>query len=81
MVTPTRPERFPVCLFPCPVESIGRLIPISLAGDYTLVVSPFEPRHLGKFALHLECSDRFDITPIQQEGAGMFTKPVIRGQW
>ncbi|KAI0741055.1 hypothetical protein C8Q76DRAFT_609267, partial [Earliella scabrosa] len=50
-------------------------------GDYTLVVSPFEPRHLGKFSLHLECSDRFDITPIQQEGAGMFTKPVIRGQW
>ncbi len=50
------------------------------AGDYTLVVSAFEPRHIGKFALRLECSDRFDITPIQQEGAGMFSK-VVRGEW
>ncbi|RPD57666.1 cysteine proteinase, partial [Lentinus tigrinus ALCF2SS1-6] len=49
-------------------------------GDYTLVVSAFEPLHLGKFALRLECSDRFEITPILQEGAGMFSKH-IRGEW
>ncbi len=50
------------------------------AGDYTLVVSAFEPRHIGKFALKVECSDRFDLTPILQEGAGMFSK-VIRDEW
>ncbi|RPD57684.1 cysteine proteinase, partial [Lentinus tigrinus ALCF2SS1-6] len=49
-------------------------------GDYTLVVSAFEPRHVGKLALRLECSDRFEITPILQEGAGMFSKH-IRGEW
>ncbi|TFK84241.1 cysteine proteinase [Polyporus arcularius HHB13444] len=57
-------------------HALGRIPP----GDYTLVVSVFEPRHIGKFALRLECSDRFDITPIQQEGAGMFSK-VARGEW
>ena len=41
-----------------------------IAGDYTLVVSAFEPRHSGKFALRLECSERFELTPITQEGAG-----------
>ncbi|KAI0827990.1 hypothetical protein BC628DRAFT_1432146 [Trametes gibbosa] len=49
-------------------------------GDYTLVVSAFEPRHTGKFDLRVESSDRFDATPILQEGAGMFSK-VIRGEW
>ena len=51
-----------------------------IAGDYTLVVSAFEPHHIGKFSLKLECSDRFDLTPILQEGAGMFSK-VIRDEW
>ncbi|PIL33578.1 hypothetical protein GSI_04201 [Ganoderma sinense ZZ0214-1] len=49
-------------------------------GDYTLVMSAFEPRHIGKFSLKVECSDRFDLTPILQEGAGMFSK-VIRDEW
>ncbi|KAH9855926.1 hypothetical protein C2E23DRAFT_723547 [Lenzites betulinus] len=49
-------------------------------GDYTLVVSAFEPRHTGQFDLRVESSDRFDVTPILQEGAGMFSK-VIRGEW
>ncbi|KAI0690918.1 hypothetical protein C8T65DRAFT_87074 [Cerioporus squamosus] len=57
-------------------HAFGRIPP----GDYTLVLSPFEPRHVGKFALRLECSDRFDIMPILQEGAGMFSK-VVRGEW
>ncbi|KAI9062454.1 cysteine proteinase [Trametes sanguinea] len=49
-------------------------------GDYTLVVSAFEPRHTGKFELCVESSERFDVTPIPQEGAGMFSK-VLRGEW
>ncbi|KAI1791151.1 hypothetical protein LXA43DRAFT_1082820 [Ganoderma leucocontextum] len=49
-------------------------------GDYTLVISAFEPRHIGKFSLIVECSDRFDLTPILQEGAGMFSKG-LRGEW
>ncbi|KAI0629428.1 hypothetical protein C8Q77DRAFT_1220174 [Trametes polyzona] len=55
-------------------------VTLMVAGDYTLVVSAFEPRHIGKFDLRVECSDRFDITPILQEGAGMFSK-VIKGEW
>ena len=51
-----------------------------VAGDYTLVVSAFEPRHSGKFALRAECSERFELTPIPQEGAGMFSK-LVRGEW
>ncbi|TBU31057.1 hypothetical protein BD311DRAFT_657405, partial [Dichomitus squalens] len=50
------------------------------SGDYTLVVSAFEPHHIGKFDMRVECSDRFDLTPIPQEGAGMFSK-AIRGEW
>ena len=50
------------------------------AGEYTLVVSAFEPRHIGKYSLQLECSDRFEFTPILQEGAGMFNR-VIQGEW
>ncbi|KAL1938518.1 hypothetical protein VTO73DRAFT_11541 [Trametes versicolor] len=49
-------------------------------GDYTLVVSAFDPRHIGKFFLRVESSDKFEITPILQEGAGMFSK-VVRGEW
>ncbi|KAI0359564.1 cysteine proteinase, partial [Trametes cingulata] len=50
------------------------------SGDYTLIVSAFEPRHLGKFDLRVESSERFDIVPIPQEGAGMFCK-TIKGDW
>ncbi|OBZ69552.1 Calpain-like protease palB/RIM13 [Grifola frondosa] len=49
-------------------------------GDYTLIISAFEPRHLGQFSLHVDSSHRFDVNSIPQEGAGMFTK-VIRGAW
>ncbi|KAI0369024.1 cysteine proteinase [Pilatotrama ljubarskyi] len=54
----------------------GRVPP----GDYTLIVSAFEPRHLGKFDLSVESSERFEVTPIPQEGAGMFRK-MIKGDW
>lgn len=44
------------------------------------MVSAFDPRHIGKFFLRVESSDKFEITPILQEGAGMFSK-VVRGEW
>ncbi|KAI0326343.1 cysteine proteinase [Cubamyces sp. BRFM 1775] len=49
-------------------------------GDYTLVVSAFEPRHIGKFDLRVESSEKFEITPILREGAGMFSQ-TLKGQW
>ncbi|KAJ8473861.1 hypothetical protein ONZ51_g7595 [Trametes cubensis] len=54
----------------------GRVPP----GDYTLVVSAFEPRHIGKFDLRVESSEKFEITPILREGAGMFSQ-TLKGQW
>ncbi|PCH36605.1 cysteine proteinase [Wolfiporia cocos MD-104 SS10] len=49
-------------------------------GDYTLIVSSFEPQQLGQFKLRVESSLAFDLTPIPQEGAGMFSK-VFRDAW
>lgn len=60
-----------------------RLTQISIylvAGDYTVILSAFEPRHMGAFTLKVDCSVSFDIKAIPQEGAGMYTK-VIRGAW
>ncbi|KAI0724162.1 hypothetical protein C8Q72DRAFT_786967, partial [Fomitopsis betulina] len=50
------------------------------AGDYTLILSAFEPQQQGPFKLRIESQLRFDLTPIPQEGAGMFSK-VVRGAW
>ncbi|KAH7883245.1 hypothetical protein F5I97DRAFT_1832020 [Phlebopus sp. FC_14] len=42
------------------------------AGDYTLILSAFEPQvHLGAFTLQVQSSRPFELTPIPQEGAGM----------
>ncbi|KAJ2930167.1 hypothetical protein H1R20_g6964, partial [Candolleomyces eurysporus] len=49
-------------------------------GDSTIVVSAFNPQYLGPFSLKVECSLPFDLTPIPQEGAGMYSK-TIRGSW
>lgn len=51
-----------------------------LAGDYTMVVSAFEPRHLGPFVIRADCSQAFDLKAIPQEGAGMYNK-TVRGAW
>ncbi|KAI9568796.1 hypothetical protein HD554DRAFT_2021606, partial [Boletus coccyginus] len=50
-------------------------------GDYTVILSAFEPQiHLGQFSLSIESSLRFDLTPIPQEGAGMYAR-VSKGEW
>ncbi|EIN06603.1 hypothetical protein PUNSTDRAFT_115140 [Punctularia strigosozonata HHB-11173 SS5] len=49
-------------------------------GDYTVIVSAFEPQHLGHFTLLVECSENVRLEPIPQEGAGMYSK-VVRGEW
>jgi calpain-7 len=49
-------------------------------GDYTVILSAFEPQHFGKFSLKVESSHRFDLKALQQEGAGMYCK-TVRGQW
>jgi calpain-7 len=50
------------------------------AGDYTLVISTYAPGLLGPYRLHLGSTGRFDLDPIPQEGAGMYTK-IVRGEW
>lgn len=64
------PSLFPV------INPVPRLI----AGDYTLIISAFEPRHTGPFALKVECSTSFDLKSIPQEGAGMYSK-IVKGAW
>ncbi|KAF9494200.1 cysteine proteinase [Pleurotus eryngii] len=51
-----------------------------LAGDYTVILSAFEPRYLGTFSLKVDAYNRIDLRPIEQEGAGMYSKPM-RGAW
>ncbi|KZT22492.1 cysteine proteinase [Neolentinus lepideus HHB14362 ss-1] len=51
-----------------------------LPGDYTVVVSAFEPDQQSKFSLQVESAYPFDLEPIPQEGAGMYNK-TIRGAW
>ncbi|KDR76346.1 hypothetical protein GALMADRAFT_247750 [Galerina marginata CBS 339.88] len=49
-------------------------------GEYTIVASAFEPRHMGPFSLKVESFYPFDLESIPQEGAGMYSK-VVRGLW
>ncbi|EPQ55287.1 hypothetical protein GLOTRDRAFT_41696, partial [Gloeophyllum trabeum ATCC 11539] len=49
-------------------------------GEYTLVVSAFEPDQQGKFSLQVASNRPFELEPIPQEGAGMYTK-TVRGTW
>ncbi|KAJ7807811.1 hypothetical protein B0H14DRAFT_3482866 [Mycena olivaceomarginata] len=52
----------------------------SYAGDYTIILSAFEPNQFGAFSLQVESSLAFDLKPIPQEGAGMYAK-TVRGAW
>ncbi|KAF9029355.1 cysteine proteinase [Hymenopellis radicata] len=49
-------------------------------GDYSVVLSAFEPQKTGPFTFTVESSGKFDLTNIPQEGAGMYSK-IIRGSW
>ncbi|CCM05215.1 uncharacterized protein FIBRA_07425 [Fibroporia radiculosa] len=49
-------------------------------GDYTLIASTFEPHHQGSFQLRVNSPFRFELVPIPQEGAGMFSR-VFRDAW
>src|SRR5882757_6818383 len=53
---------------------------LSLVGEYTVVVSVFEPHHMGSFSLMVDSSYPFDLKPIPQEGAGMYSK-VVHSSW
>ncbi|CAK5284399.1 unnamed protein product [Mycena citricolor] len=58
-----------------------RLAATLQAGDYTVILSTFEPGQLGSFSLEAESSTlKFDLKPIAHEGAGMYSKQV-RGEW
>ncbi|KAL1706431.1 hypothetical protein EV121DRAFT_201550, partial [Schizophyllum commune] len=49
-------------------------------GDYTLIVSAFMPKYRGPFTLKLETDNVAELTPIPQEGAGMYAT-TLRGAW
>lgn len=49
-------------------------------GDYTVIVSAFEPRYTGPFTLRVESENVAEISPIPQEGAGMYAT-IVRGSW
>ncbi|KAL1675511.1 hypothetical protein EV122DRAFT_218347, partial [Schizophyllum commune] len=49
-------------------------------GDYTLIVSAFEPKYRGPFTLKLETDNVAELMPIPQEGAGMYAT-TLRGAW
>ncbi|KAI0691496.1 hypothetical protein BC835DRAFT_1431695, partial [Cytidiella melzeri] len=57
--------------------SASKMLP---PGDYTVIVSALEPRQTGPFSLKVDSSTRIELTPIPQEGSGMFSK-LIRGSW
>lgn len=58
----------------------GTCINMYAVGDYTIVVSSFNPKELGAFALTVESSVSFTLEPIPQEGAGMYST-TLRGAW
>ncbi|KAM6502958.1 hypothetical protein JOM56_002935 [Amanita muscaria] len=51
-----------------------------MPGDYSLIISPFEPHHLGSFSCSVSSSAPFDLRPIPQEGAGLYRK-VVKCAW
>ncbi|KAF8150505.1 hypothetical protein K438DRAFT_1865522 [Mycena galopus ATCC 62051] len=59
---------------------LARLSKPLQAGDYTIILSAFEPNQLGAFSLEVESSLAFDLKAIPQEGAGMYAK-TIRSAW
>lgn len=50
------------------------------AGEYTLILSTFNPGQQSPFTCIVEADLPFTLEPIPAEGAGMFSK-VVKGQW
>lgn len=46
------------------------------AGQYTVIVSSFEPRMSSDYLLRVESSTQFDVNSIPSEGSGMFSKNI-----
>ncbi|CAG8544795.1 17552_t:CDS:10 [Acaulospora colombiana] len=49
-------------------------------GDYTIVVSTYDPDMIGDFTLTVASNITFKVTPLPPEGAGLF-KRTIQGEW
>ncbi|KAF8963550.1 calpain 7 [Entomortierella lignicola] len=49
-------------------------------GQYTVVVSTFDPDQIGKYKLTMQSHTELSLTPIPIEGAGMFKK-ILRSEW
>lgn len=49
-------------------------------GTYTIVVSAFQTKDEGEFDLSVGCNLPIAVTPIPQEGAGLFSR-IVKGAW
>lgn len=50
------------------------------AGTYTVLVSSYERDDTGPFSLGVESSSPISLSPISQEGAGMYSR-TVSGKW
>nr|ODN98585.1 calpain-like protease palB/RIM13 [Cryptococcus depauperatus CBS 7855] len=55
-------------------------IPKLSTGNYTLIVSSFEPGQTGAYTLSFEATAPISITPLPAEGAGMFSR-IFQNSW
>ncbi|KAJ3766583.1 hypothetical protein FB446DRAFT_757630 [Lentinula raphanica] len=61
-------------------HGLARLTAQLAPGDYTIIISTFEPYQSGSFSLSVNSFASFDIVSIPQEGAGMYRK-TVKGTW
>ncbi|KAJ3863401.1 hypothetical protein EV359DRAFT_43220, partial [Lentinula novae-zelandiae] len=61
-------------------HGLARLTTQLPPGNYSIIVSTFEPYQTGAFSLSVSSFANVEVTPIPQEGAGMYRK-AIKGTW
>ncbi|KAJ3715961.1 hypothetical protein DFJ43DRAFT_1126860 [Lentinula guzmanii] len=61
-------------------HGLARLTTQLAPGDYSIIISTFEPYQTGPFSLTVNSFASFDVTPIPQEGAGMYRR-TVKGIW